>query len=91
MNKQVIFMDGEGNVQGGIYVPDLHYIICGCCGGLVDEDDAVIIHCYNEWLDISESIYGDDGTILHEIEEKLNNMSTEDIQAILDGKKGLNV
>lgn len=89
MNKQVIFMDCEGNVQGGIYVPELNGIICGCCGSLVD-DDFVILHTYENWVDISEEICGDDGVILHKLEDKVDRMTTSEIEAILDGKKDFN-
>lgn len=90
MNKQVIFMDSEGNIQGGIYCPDLHGVICGCCGGLLDDDDIVIIHWYEDWLNISEEICGDDGAVLHELEEKVDRLTTSEIEAILDGKKDFN-
>lgn len=89
MNKQVIFMDGEGTVQGGIYVPELNGIICGCCGSLV-EDDFVILHFYENWVDISEEICGDDGVILHELENKVDRMTTSEIEAVLDGSKDFN-
>ena len=57
---------------------------------LMDDDDIVILHWYEDWLNISEEICGDDGAILHEIEEKVDRLTTSEIEAILDGKKDFN-
>ena len=49
MNKQVIFMDNEGNVQAGIWNQDRNEIICGCCGATIESGDFVLLHIYDEW------------------------------------------
>lgn len=90
MNKQVIFMDNEGNVCSGIWNQDRDEIICGCCGATIESGDFVLLHIYDEWLDISDEIYGDDDEILDEIQEKIDCLTTDEFQAILDGKKDFN-
>ena len=90
MNKQVIFMDNEGNVCSGIWNQDRDEIICGCCGGTIESGDFVLLNIYDEWLNITDEICGDDGDILHEIEEKVDRLTTSEIEAILDGKKDFN-
>ena len=91
MNKQVIFMDNEGTVQAGIWNQDRDEIICGCCGAIIESGDFVLLHIYDEWLNITDEICGDDGDILHEIEEKVDRLTISEIKAILDGKKEFNV
>ena len=90
MNRQVIFMDNEGIVSSGIWNQDRDEIICGCCGATIESGDFVILHNYEEWLSITDEICGDDGGILHEIEEKVGRLSASEIEAILDGKKDFN-
>ena len=90
MNYQVIFMDNEGTVKAGIWNQDRNEIICGCCGATIKSGDFVILHIYVEWQNITDEICGDDGDILHEIEEKVNRMTTSKIKAILNGKKEFN-
>ena len=90
MNKQVIFMDNEGTVQAGIWNQDRDEIICSCCGAPIESGDFVLLHIYDEWLNITDEICGDDGDILHEIEEKVDRLTTSEIEAILDGKKDFN-
>ena len=90
MNKQCIFMDNEGTVQAGIYNTNTDEIICGCCGATIKSGDFVILHLYEEWLNISDEICGDDGEVLHGIERKVDSMTTDEIQAVLDGKKDFN-
>ena len=87
MNRQVIFMDSEGNVCSGIWNQDRDEIICGCCGGTIESGDFVLLHVYDEWLNITDEICGDDGEKFHEIKEKVNAMTTDQIQAILDKKE----
>ena len=91
MNKQVIFMDNKGIVSSGIWNQDRNEIICGCCGATIKFGDFVLLHIYNEWLPINDEICGDDGGILHEIKEKVDRLTTSEIEAILDGKKDFNV
>lgn len=56
--KQVIFRD-EGELFGGILI-DNKYIICGCCGGVIDDlTEIEIVEYCRDWLDISEAIKGD--------------------------------
>ena len=90
MNKQVIFMDNEGSVQAGIWNQDRDEIICGCCGATIESGDFVLLRIYDEWLNITDEICGDDGDILHEIEENVDRLTTSEIEAILDGKKDFN-
>lgn len=90
MNYQVIFMDNEGTIQAGIWNQDRDEIICGCCGAIIESGDFVLLHIYDEWLNITDEICGDDGDILHEIEEKVDRLTTSEIEAILDGKKDFN-
>lgn len=55
--KQIIFRD-EGELLGGILV-DNKYIICGCCGGVIDDlEEIEIVEYCKDWLDISEAIKG---------------------------------
>ena len=91
MNKQVIFMDNEGNVCSGIWNQDRDEIICGCCGATIESGDFVILHNYEEWLNITDEICGDDGEMFQEITEKVDRLSTSEIEAILDRKKDFNV
>lgn len=90
MNKQVIFMDNERNVQAGIWNQDRDEIICGCCGATIESGDFVLLHIYDEWLNISDEIYGDDDEIFDEIKEKIDRLTSSEIEAILDGKKDFN-
>lgn len=46
--------------MGGIFVPSLGRVICGCCGGLVRLDDICAIYVYDEWCDINEEIIGEE-------------------------------
>ena len=90
MNKQVIFMNNEGNVQAGIWNQNRDEIICGCCGATIESGDFVLLHIYDEWLNISDEIYGDDDEIFDEIKEKIDRLASSEIEAILDGKKDFN-
>ncbi len=65
VTKQVRFRDKENDeILGGILCEDgvCDYIICGCCGGIVEADDPdiEILEVYKTWCDISESITGDE-------------------------------
>ena len=90
MNKQVIFMDNEGTGQAGIWNQDRDEIICGCCGATRGQGEFVLLQIYDEWLNSTDEICGDDGDILHEIEEKVDRLTTSEIEAILDGEKDFN-
>lgn len=89
MNYQVIFMDNEGTVQAGIWNKDRDEIICGCCGATIESGDFVLLHIYHAWVNISNEICGDDEETFQEIEEKINAMTTDQIQTILDKKEDL--
>ena len=47
---------------GGIYCKfdnGDEYIICGCCGGIVDVNEVKILEIYEVWVDISHEIMGE--------------------------------
>lgn len=54
---QVQFKDIEGNLCGGIAYED--FIICGCCGGIVELEEVEDITEYSYWVDISTEILGE--------------------------------
>ena len=90
MNKQVIFMDNKGIIYSGIWNQDRDEVICGCCGATIKSGDFVLLHIYDEWLNITDEICGDDGEMFHEIKEKIDRLTIDEFQAILDGKKDFN-
>ena len=62
--KQCKFKDFENEtILGGILNEDENYIICDCCGGVIDlkEEpfDYQIIKVYDSWLNNSEEIIGE--------------------------------
>ena len=59
MFKQVKFIDNEGETHGGIFNEQEGYIICGCCGGIFEKDEVKIADVYY-WIDLDETILGDD-------------------------------
>lgn len=83
MTKQVIFCDQEGTVHAGLLLDD-GYIVCGCCGSLIEPDDYVLFHVYENWVDIEQEICGDDAFYLRKFQEKLDELSTKDIEKILE-------
>ena len=91
MNRQVIFMDNAGIIYSGIWNQDRDEVICGCCGATIKSGNFVLLHIYDEWLNITDEICGDDGEMFHEIKEKVDRLTTSEIEAILDGKKEFNV
>ena len=49
----------DDRVVGGILLTN-GTLICGCCGGIVeDSDDYEIVEEYKNWVNISESIIGE--------------------------------
>ena len=68
--KQVKFQDlteKDGGVFGGIGAFEqtdagdkLKFVICGCCGGVLEPEDVKIIQQYEYWINISQDILGDD-------------------------------
>ena len=90
MNYQVIFMDNAGIIYSGIWNQDRDEVICGCCGATIKSGDFVLLHIYDEWLNITDEICGDDGEMFHEIKEKIDRLTIDEFQAILDGKKDFN-
>lgn len=58
--KQVKFRDKENdNILGGILLDDGN-VLCGECGSVLDRDDVEILDEYLYWVDLSETIIGDD-------------------------------
>lgn len=62
---QVMFLwhdNGDNSIRaiGGIAYGD--NIICGCCGGIIplDDEDVIDVIPYKSWIDISESILGEE-------------------------------
>ena len=60
--------DGGVGYLGGIAVIDgndgkevLQGVICGCCGGFVEADDIVEIKYFDDWIDLCDTIIGDEG------------------------------
>ena len=90
MNKQVIFMDNEGIIYSGIWNQDRDEVICGCCGATIKSGDFILLHIYDEWLNITDEICGDDSEMFHEIKEKIGRLTIDEFQAIIDGKKDFN-
>lgn len=47
---------------GGIYVKDTdnEYVICGCCGHVFFLDEIEIIERYEDWIDLTNEIVGDE-------------------------------
>lgn len=61
MVKQCKF-DYKGQTLGGIYCNfdnGDNYIICGCCGGIIDPQRVEMLTIYDYWVDLSEEIIGD--------------------------------
>ena len=62
--EQIKFRDTENDaILGGILIDD-RYIICGCCGGIIDlnEEDCsaeILEHYPFNWIDISDAIVGE--------------------------------
>ena len=58
--KQIKFHEVGENIEiGGILLDDGN-IICGCCGSLFEPEDVEIIREYENWIDLSEEIKGDE-------------------------------
>jgi len=65
VTKQVRFRDkANDQTLGGILIQSgvVDYIICGCCGGVIETDDPdiEIEEIYRNWSDISECIIGEE-------------------------------
>ena len=58
METKMIKFEVDEEVFGGILV-DGKYVICGCCGSVFEADEVTILKEMS-WIDISESILGDD-------------------------------
>lgn len=54
---QIKFLDEDENILGGIAYHD--FIICGCCGGVFEVGDVVIVKAFEQWDDISSDILGE--------------------------------
>lgn len=64
--KQVKFyllIEDEPEMMGGILI-DNRFLICGCCGGMWDLEydpyEVCIVKVYDEWMNLSNEIIGDD-------------------------------
>ena len=58
--KQIKFHEVGENIEiGGILLDDGN-IVCGCCGSLFEPKDVEIIREYENWIDLSEEIKGDE-------------------------------
>ena len=58
--KQIKFHEIGENIEiGGILLDDGN-IVCGCCGSLFEPEDVEIIREYENWIDLSEEIKGDE-------------------------------
>ena len=60
---------GAEGYLGGIAVLEdydgtevLQGVICGCCGGFVELNDIAEIKYYNDWIDLCDTIIGDEHT-----------------------------
>lgn len=61
MVKQCKFRDEDGEVCGGIlcdFDNGDKYIICGCCGGIIDPNEVEIIEVYAYWISLSDETTG---------------------------------
>lgn len=59
--KQCKFKDLENDtILGGFYNEEENYILCGCCGGIIDlneePSDYEILEIYKYWVDLTEFI-----------------------------------
>lgn len=69
--KQVMFYDRENKAKLGGILTDDGDIICGDCGGIIPadeiggkDDDFVILKEYENWTNLSETICGEDCTLV---------------------------
>ena len=81
MTKQVLFLDLEGVVHAGLLLDD-SYIVCGCCGSLMEPGDYLLLHVYKEWVDIEEEICGDD-LLLKDFQRKVDSLFVKEMEKIL--------
>lgn len=87
MNKQIIFMDASGCVNGGIQLENDN-IICGCCGATITLTSVRIIHEYSTWCDISYEITGSDEDV-KDLANQVDDLTTEEVADVYFGKKKL--
>ena len=59
-----VFIGDPNEILGGIAIFDdndcLVKVICGCCGGVLEPEDVEIIHVYENWVDLVDTILGSD-------------------------------
>ena len=56
-------LTGDCEIFAGIAAYDgdkLLYVICGECGSTLEPDDVEILKKYEDWMDLTETIIGDD-------------------------------
>lgn len=65
--KQVMFYDKANDMVHGGLLTDKGDIICGCCGEIIPanrigskDNDISIIQVYDSWVNLDETICGDD-------------------------------
>lgn len=87
MNKQVIFMDASGCVNGGIQLENGN-IICGCCGATITRHSVKIIHEYPEWCNISYEITGSDEDV-KDLENQVDELTPDEVASVYFGNKKL--
>ena len=88
--KQCIFMDEETTVHPGIHCieeNDYNYIICLCCGGIIDPRE-VIFKDFENWMSFDElsDIAAETDTKLKPLREAENN-----IRAYLENCGGIEI
>lgn len=60
MATQVKFIGLDDTEPRGGILLDNGCIICGCCGGLFEPEDYIIIEKYDYWVPLTNEIIGDD-------------------------------
>lgn len=67
MYKQIAFYEvneEEHRILGGIAHYDesekIDFVICGCCGSVLEPEDIVIVKTFNWWVPLCDTIIGDE-------------------------------
>ena len=58
MAKQIRFYVSDSDFEHGGILLDNGDVICGCCGGLIEDGDYVILEEYENWINLDEEIIG---------------------------------
>ena len=66
MYKQVVFYEIDADeriLYGGIAHYNAHdeidYVICGCCGGVMEAEEVEIVKVFDWWVPLCDEIIGD--------------------------------